>query len=135
MTFNWNQYLGLSKHLIKKRMSGNEEACFRCSISRAYYSAFHKARLFIVENGMGELPDGPNIHKYIIDFYKSAESEDAQNVGVALDRLREARNRSDYDDDVVMKESHAQRYYSEADRIISTVSTLTPLSIVSLNGI
>ncbi len=44
MTFNWIDYLNLAEMLHRERATlGNEEACQRSAISRAYYAAYRIA--------------------------------------------------------------------------------------------
>jgi uncharacterized protein (UPF0332 family) len=129
MAYNWDQYLDLSGHLLENKISGIEDACFRSSISRAYYSALHKARLFIEANGI-IVPEDFSMHHYIIGLYRNSESEVARSIGLYLDRLRSARNESDYNDNAIMKETKAKRYFEDARWIIANVDSVSPSSIV-----
>jgi len=98
MSFDWKEYLYLALFLQGYGGSSfNQEAGFRCSVSRAYYAAFCHARNYARNN------------RSFIPTYKSVDHrrvrEHFQNLGMTeisskLDDLRVWRNSCDYDDSV-----------------------------------
>jgi uncharacterized protein (UPF0332 family) len=74
---------------------GLREADWRTSISRAYYAAFHKARLLLLRGGF-RVPYGGQAHAYIWQRLSNAGHPDIDGAGRRLNRLRRVRNRADY---------------------------------------
>jgi uncharacterized protein (UPF0332 family) len=76
--------------------SGSREADWRSAVSRAYYAAFHVARLFMEEVGF-TVPRADRAHAHI--WLRLANSGDPQTsrAGNELKALREVRNLCDYD--------------------------------------
>jgi uncharacterized protein (UPF0332 family) len=71
------------------------EADWRTSISRAYYAAFHKARLLLLQGGF-RVPSGEKAHAYVWLRLSNAAHPDIDDAGRQLNRLRLIRNRADY---------------------------------------
>lgn len=66
-------------------IKNDDEFSIRCSVSRAYYGAFHIARIYL---GLDEYTQ----HKEVIDGIKS----DNFTLGSMLFNLHESRKRADY---------------------------------------
>jgi hypothetical protein len=82
--------------LAERLASTRQEPEGRAAVSRAYYSAFHTARL-LVEQGCGVvLPKGPEAHKKLQLCLQESKQERLAEVGNRLESLREERNGADY---------------------------------------
>ncbi len=91
MSFAWAEYLSLAEALFRERATfADEEACCRAAISRAYYAAFCAARNHARDNEGLTLSNTAQDHQTVFVHY-------AQNPNVQH-RLRQQRNRADYDD-------------------------------------
>ena len=101
MSFDWKNFVLLSEELALKE----DEASLRSSISRGYYGVFCIAR-----NKMGyKKYRGKNIHSRVIAGWKKETRTDKRKIGWYLDELRKARNRADYDEDIVIKKIFVER--------------------------
>ena len=89
--FIWDDYLSLAEDLV----SQGGEAALRSAISRAYYAAFCKARNSLRESGVDVR--GRN-HLWLWEQYRRSDDDETHLVGETGDRLRQVRNRADYDD-------------------------------------
>src|SRR5438874_5019813 len=89
--FDWADYLKLAQELATRK----EEACLRCSLSRAYYFIYNLALIRAERNGFVSR-QGESTHGQLWQlFSKSPESECIRLGQVAL-RLKEKRERADY---------------------------------------
>lgn len=114
MSFNWNHYNDLANDLInQKRTSGIEEACYRSSISRSYYSVFNIIRNFLENNGH-TIPNR-QAHSKVIEILKKDSSY--KPIGVKLERLRDQRNIADYNANASINHSYAISWYKETQKI------------------
>ncbi|MEG4858309.1 HEPN domain-containing protein [Microcoleus sp. K1-B6] len=134
MKFDWSAYFNLAKELAET----SEEAELRSAVSRAYYSAFCLAR-----NYLRDIEQDPtlsrnktdiNVHKYVADefiHHKSnhkSKSQTMREIGNNLKRLRNMRNKADYEDTmfnlkIIKKE--AKTALMLAENIISALNKLT----------
>src|SRR4028119_2002178 len=105
MKFDWSEYFYLARELAET----SEEAKLRSAVSRAYYSAFCLAR-----NYLRDIEQDPtlsrnktydiNVHKHVADefiHHKSnhkSKSKTMREIGNDLKRLRNMRNKADYED-------------------------------------
>jgi uncharacterized protein (UPF0332 family) len=76
--------------------TGSREADWRSATSRAYYAAFHKARRLLLRGGFA-VPRGEQAHAYLWLRLSNSQHPDVVDAGLALNDLRTARNRADYD--------------------------------------
>jgi uncharacterized protein (UPF0332 family) len=91
--------------------AGWTEAAWRSAGSRAYYAAFHIARDLL--RGLGfAVPATDVAHKYLAFRLQNCGQADLQQAGRDLDKLRDFRNRADYDLYPVFVQ---QRAYMSAD--------------------
>jgi uncharacterized protein (UPF0332 family) len=124
MVFDWANYLVLSRELS---LRGGDEAALRSAISRAYYSTYHQARLRLKRNGKTPIPDATlGIHQRHWETYRQSSDVKCQQIGVKGDRLRETRNRADYDDIVSNVIKEAQSALLVATGIIGSLNSLPP---------
>src|SRR3989344_1199397 len=125
MLFDWSDYLSVAKNL-KAKTDGQphtnaNEAIQRTAISRAYYSAYHLAVNYAINN-LGYKPEknGPNqYHADIQGIYRRQLSNpDHQEIKTILYRLNKARKDSDYESDSLGNaQALLASIISEADKV------------------
>lgn len=116
IVFDWCCYLTLAKDLAS---DNTEEARLRSSISRAYYAAFCTARNYLRDVEQKAIPD-ENVHSYVIaQFYTLGRRNNGKKLAMELRRLRNNRNRADYDDLVGGLSFMCSDTLIRAERIIS----------------
>ena len=94
MAFDWSEYLDLAKVWAAGALT---EAVARSAVSRAYYAAYHHA-LSYSETRLGHMRQGmADEHRWIRD---KIEDSGRNNVADWLDKLRQHRNKCDYQDEV-----------------------------------
>jgi uncharacterized protein (UPF0332 family) len=91
--FDWSDYFKLASELAKR----TEDSCRRTAIGRAYYYIFHLARKRIEANGFTIFPGGDS-HKQVWEKYTGNVESDCKKLGEIAKRLKEKRQRADYDD-------------------------------------
>ena len=134
MRFDWSEYLNLAQELAATNSdsSGNREAKLRSAISRAYYSTFCLARNYLrdIEKDQTLLDKNRDInkHQYVANAFINHRNNKKKNmvkIGENLSRLRELRNKADYEDTMVNLPSVATTALMLAQNIISALSKLT----------
>jgi uncharacterized protein (UPF0332 family) len=114
--FDWCCYLSLAKDLAS---DNKDEARLRSSISRAYYAAFCTARNYLRDVEQKAIPD-ENVHSYVIgQFYALGRRNNGKKLAMELRRLRNDRNRADYDDSVGGLPFMCNDALIRAERVIS----------------
>jgi len=99
MNFDWTHYIRLAESLEREAGKlADWESCLRSAISRAYYGAFGRAKEVAVAYDGLTLTRTPQDHRRIIRHFRGSPHRIRRRIGVALDRLRRARNQADYDD-------------------------------------
>ena len=133
MRFDWSEYLNLAQELAATNSdcSGNREAKLRSAISRAYYSTFCLARNYLrdIEKDRTLLDKNRNInkHQYVAEAFIDHRSKNRNmvKIGENLSRLRELRNKADYEDTMFNLQREARNALVLAENIISALSNLT----------
>ena len=99
-----------------------EEASYRTAVSRAYYGAFHAARLFLIELGFKPVSNA-NVHAFVRHYLAGANHADACLAAGQLADLQAARNRADYDLDApnVGTQRYAMVIVERAHRVVSAL--------------
>ncbi|MEG4395686.1 HEPN domain-containing protein [Microcoleus sp. BROC3] len=133
MRFDWSEYLNLAQELsaTNSDSSANREAKLRSAISRAYYSTFCLAR-----NYLRDIEKDPrlfrknrdiNEHQYVAEAFINHRSKNKNmvKIGENLSRLRELRNKADYEDTMFNLPTQARTALKLADNIIAVLSNLT----------
>ena len=133
MRFDWSEYLNLAQELAatNSESSANREAKLRSAISRAYYSTFCLAR-----NYLRDIEKDPrlfrknrdiNEHQYVAEefIYHPTKMKNMVKIGENLSRLRELRNKADYEDTIFNLQKEARNALVLAENIISALSKLT----------
>src|SRR3989338_5973911 len=87
--------------LAKKLAVINDEASMRSAVSRAYYAAFHKAKLFAENDGIGaKFSSDAKAHREVVEFLKKHADLGKRLLSPKLNRLRINRNTCDYKNSV-----------------------------------
>jgi len=96
MAFDWREYLTLARDLQAGRASSvSQEAIDRCTISRAYYAAFGRARNFAeLRLGFPEMEEA-DVHGKLIRHLRPRRTWG--HVATKLAALRLWRDQCDYD--------------------------------------
>lgn len=98
MTFNWLNFLNLGNSLLASGKGPPlDESKIRTAISRMYYAAFGKLRNHYIDVEKVPFSYRPEDHDTL-----KREISDKRSPKLANDfhRLRDARNRADYDDKI-----------------------------------
>ena len=133
MRFDWSEYLNLAQELAATNSdsSANSEAKLRSAISRAYYSTFCLAR-----NYLRDIEKDPrlsrknrdiNEHQYVAEefIYHPTKMKNMVRIGENLSRLRELRNKADYEDTLYNLQNAVKNALMLAQNIISALNELT----------
>ena len=127
MTFDWQEYLVLSRNLYDNHESfANREACLRASISRSYYAVFCKARNCAIDYDGQAIPTHGGAHREVKEFYQSSPERKRRDIGVALNRLRISRNKADYDNTIVSLLKDSESALVTASRIMELLKEIYP---------
>ena len=118
MAFDWSEYLTLAHELARRP---GEEAALRSAISRAYYSVYHRAGIRLRQNKVPILPDPLGLHQRQWKVYTDHPDRRCKKIGYDGDRLRESRNRADYDDNIQNVPREAQSAMMLAMGIIGSL--------------
>lgn len=131
MIFDWEDYFTLAKRLYELQLtdlSGLEAARFRSIVSRTYYSSYCLARNLAKDRFSYREPKKSN-HSHLINFYqKRINDKKLNNIGVWLERLRDWRNKCDYQDDAGNVEKLAKSSLNTAEKIIKSVGQIKTVS-------
>ncbi len=97
MKFDWSEYFNLAEELGDVN---NNEAQKRSSISRAYYAAFCTARNYLIDDLGCQAGRDENVHKYVAQKFQDNNNRKMREIGNDLSRLRQLRNKADYEDTI-----------------------------------
>jgi uncharacterized protein (UPF0332 family) len=110
---DFRDYLTVARALA----GGATEAEWRSASSRAYYAAFHVARVLLL--GLGYcVPQADRAHGYLWLRLSNSGHADAIAAGRRLGDLRRERNRADYDDRPIITQAVAGQSVLFAEEII-----------------
>jgi hypothetical protein len=90
--FEWRGFLTLAEELGAR----SEEYCLRTAISRAYYYAYHLARLRVIDNEF-IIVGGGDSHKQIWEKYRDSPEYECKKLYLLAEHLKDKRQRADYD--------------------------------------
>ena len=95
--FDWSQYLVLARDLGTR----SDEAALRSAISRAYYAAYHHAKMYCARKRIQIISSGGNSDHYDLweTFGRKAGITFAK-VHASGDRLKRKRVNADYDAEI-----------------------------------
>jgi hypothetical protein len=91
--FDWSQYFRLADELAKRP----EESALRSAISRTYYYVYHLALQRAQANGFAAV-SGEAIQKQLWRVFNGSPEPDCRRLAVIAGRLKEKRERADYND-------------------------------------
>ncbi len=127
MSFAWLDYLVLAEALLQARTTlAPEEACCRAAISRAYYAVYGAALTRARDQDGLQLPATGDAHQRVITHYRQGPSPLHRAIGNNLRRLRRARNRADYDDQLDRPVALAQFAVRRARQVVAQLQALAP---------
>lgn len=119
--FDWTEYLNLAGELSKDTtFQSARDARLRSAISRAYYAAFHKARITVLPPRVAAWGS----HQQIIDMLQESEDPARRQLGVDLARLKGNRRKADYDDIVVNMSALVEDSLIGAQELIEAFNVL-----------
>lgn len=127
MAFDWAEYLSLAEESNGMLISGppvSADARHRSGVSRAYYASYISARNRLRDIDHVTIPRSADSHRFTKDQYLNDNDPRRREIGIELDRLRVARNRCDYDDDVRALPTLTTRSITRAAKILADLSQL-----------
>jgi hypothetical protein len=127
MSFDWAEYLSVAETLCGTFVSGpaaGVEAQQRVGVSRAYYAGFVSARNRLRDVDGVAIPTRANPHKFVAEQYINDPDQRRVQIGIALGRLRVARNKCDYDDVVGELPTLSRRSLTRAAQILADLRQL-----------
>jgi hypothetical protein len=127
VSFDWGEYLSLAEDLGGELITGRPfglEALQRSSVSRAYYAAFILARNRLRDVDKISIPRSGTVHIFVARTYENHTDPRRRRIGSQLHRLRDDRNRCDYDDTVVNLSNLMIASVTRARRIIADLARL-----------
>lgn len=99
MIFDWTDLWVLANALMRDPSSpGPEEGALRSAISRAYYAAFCNARNLARDRGEFTPTGSGRDHQLVREHFENSSCQIRRKISADLDRLRDNRNRADYND-------------------------------------
>jgi uncharacterized protein (UPF0332 family) len=110
---NARDFLVLANTLLAE----STEAAWRSAISRAYYAAFHVARLLFRDLGF-RTPRADQAHAYLWLRLSNCGDPQIRVAGQRLRDLRSERNRADYDIDVPLLQATAAIQVQISEQLI-----------------
>jgi uncharacterized protein (UPF0332 family) len=90
--FDWSEYFRLADELGRRP----DEAWLRSAISRAYYYVYHLALARAEANAYKALP-GEGTHTQLWRVFSASPEPDCQRLAAIAARLKEKRERADYE--------------------------------------
>jgi hypothetical protein len=93
LPFDWSQYFRLADELARRP----EESALRSALSRAYYYVYHLALQRAQANGF-IIVSGEATHKQLWRNFNGSPEPDCRKLAEIAGRLKEKRERADYDD-------------------------------------
>lgn len=127
MSFDWKKYLELAEYISNNSGSlPDEEACYRASISRAYYAAFCITCCYLRESA-GEKYEGGDAHKKVRDYLQKTNDTRKRKIANQLKVLHDKRKLADYSDNIYQDKprSMAIKAIFSAKTIISEINELS----------
>jgi len=127
MSVAWQEYLVLAEVLLQARTTlAPEEACCRAAISRAYYAVYGAARTYARDHEGGRFPATGDAHQLVRTHYRQGASPLHRVIAANLRRLRHARNRADYDDQLDRPVALAVDAVRRARQVMVQLQALAP---------
>ena len=127
MKFDWSEYLNLANQLVNVETN---EAKQRSSISRAYYGAFCLARNYLRDylgyTRLSRRDFDVNVHQYVAEEFNKFDPKNKRMVEIGRDlgRLRNFRNKADYEDTIFSLQKDTQMSLQLAQNTIDNINRL-----------
>lgn len=131
--YDWNDFLNLAFNILDDKSDNiKNETKYRIAISRAYYAAFHKAKLFYSSRKEFEnlYSRGKGLHEEIcnkfIDVNKGSKEfcSKCSSIGNSLTLLKKDRHQADYNGEQSIGYKMALLDCKKAKRIIDYIENL-----------
>jgi len=123
LTFDWAEFARIAKSLAA---AAKDEAAHRTAISRAYYCAYHKARIWREhQSSFRTLPLGEGSHSALWDAFVSSSNKLEMQVGHIGKRLKEYRTKADYRMSYPEVSFHADGSIKQMEKLISLLDEIT----------
>jgi len=126
MSFDWSEYLTLAQELTSAAVTSPiQEAHLRTAISRAYYAAFWKARIYLIDKDGYLTPRGMNAHWDVLNKFETSSDMRRRRVGTLLRSLKGIRNIVDYEATFLGNQlGRTQGALIEAEQVITLLRTI-----------
>ncbi|MDQ2888076.1 MAG: hypothetical protein M3Y39_18555 [Chloroflexota bacterium] len=116
MSFDWLHYIDMAQELFRQSsVSSHKDADLRCSISRAYYGTFHRARHRLYDRWGILVPKTASAHSQVRKEFKD---KGHWQIAANLNRMRIDRNLADYEDSVPNLDAVARENLKRANQVI-----------------
>lgn len=114
--FDWTDYLAFAEHMFS---DDADEATLRTCTIRAYYAAFHVARVHIRQH-----VDVPRMqtHRFVWRWFTAHPSGSLRRIGHLGLRLRQLRTEADYDPARARTFSNTREALKGAAEIVTTLT-------------
>jgi uncharacterized protein (UPF0332 family) len=100
--------------------NGKTEAYWRSAVSRAYYAAFHAAKVAIERHE--HVPAGPQAHEFVKRWLIRHGDPEVSRAGSSLLRLHSNRLKSDYDaSTLTVTQNDAMLSLAQARAVIAVI--------------
>ncbi len=119
--FDWSEYHRLAQELVKQ----TGESSLRTAVSRAYYYVFHLARQRLVDNRFIIL-EKQDSHKQVWEKFNSSTDFRCRKLAEAAKRLKEKRERADYESHYPQIEKDAPAMVTLAAEFATELARLDP---------
>ncbi|HXM59650.1 MAG TPA: hypothetical protein VN950_02265 [Terriglobales bacterium] len=119
--FDWSQYFTLANELAKRP----EESALRSALSRAYYYVYHLALQRAQANGFTALT-GEGKHQQLWRNFKGSPEPDCRKLGEIAGRLKEKRERADYEDNYRRLADEIPQMLADAQDFAARLRRLDP---------
>ena len=128
MSFNWSDFLALAEALFSNPdMPGPDEASLRSVTSRAYYAAFCSARNFARDYENLNLTQTAKDHQLVIRHFQKSQNPIHRKIGRNLRRLRDHRNKADYEDSLARPNALTQSAVTLTRNLLSSLNIQAPI--------
>lgn len=130
--YDWKKYLDFSSWIINLSDSTkpDDETISRVAVSRAYYAAYHVAKIFLEEKGYNDTATSSGEHDKVCNAFKTLNKGDdkfkssCRTIGNNLTMLKHVRQKCDYDAYESISIKQAKYSCGKAMKIIQEISKL-----------
>jgi uncharacterized protein (UPF0332 family) len=126
MIFDWREYLVFAEYIHSNIAT---EASKRSSVSRSYYSVYHKTRLFCL-NTLKIIntfeSTGANCHALIHTRLIEQDDEDLFEIANRFHAIKLRRQEADYNAKAEISENYVVDTISKSIQVIELITNFTP---------